>query len=118
MEGFVRADIIKIKKDMEVIEKEIKELKDEFSIDNLRHLFGRLLTIIGNYCRHDCKTMKCSNCRIGRVISIIETKIAELERIRVLEMEFLKLFNEYTEYVIKEAEDDLKELEREVLGDE
>ena len=118
MEGFVRADLIYVKNRMNEIEKEVKELKEKFNTDELRTLFNRMLITLGNYCRHDCKEVKCSNCRIGRVIGIIETKIAELERIRVLELEYLKLFNEYADYILEEMEDDLKELEREVLGNE
>ena len=51
-------------------------------------------------------------------MNIIETKIAELRRIKALELEYLRLFNEYAEYVLNDIEDDLKELEKEVLTDE
>jgi len=117
MSGFKRADLIKVKNDMEIIQKELNELKEKFSIDELRKLFNEMIVILGNYCRHDCKELTCNECKIGKLMNIIETKIAELRRIKALELEYLRLFNEYTEYVIKKVENDLKELEQEVLSD-
>ena len=118
MTGFKRADLIKVKNDMEIIQKELNELKEKFSIDELGTLFNEMIVILGNYCRHDCKELTCNECRIGKLMNIIETKIAELRRIKALELEYLRLFNEYAEYVIEEVENDLKELEQEVLTDE
>ena len=118
MTGFLRERIIKVKNDMETIQKELNELKEKFSMDELRAIFNRMYVTLTNYCRHDCVNRNCKECRINKVMNIISAKLDELDRIKALELKFLKLFNEYAEYVIEEVENDLKELEQEVLSDE
>jgi len=118
MTGFLREQIIKVKNDMETIQKELNELKEKFSMYELRAIFNRMYVTLTNYCRHDCVNRNCKECRINKVTSIISAKLDELDKIKALELKFLKLFNEYAEYVLNDIEDDLKELEKEVLSDE
>ena len=118
MTGFKRADLIKVKNDMEIIQKELNELKEKFSMDELRAIFNRMYVTLTNYCRHDCVNRNCKECRINKVTSIISAKLDELDKIKALELKFLKLFNEYAESILNDIEDDLKELEKEVLSDE
>ena len=103
---------------MEIIQKELNELKEKFSMDELGTLFNRMYVALTNYCLNDCVNRNCKECRINKVMNIISAKLDELDRIKALELKFLKLFNEYAEYVLNDIEDDLKELEKEVLSDE
>ena len=117
MEGFKNAYFIHIRNEMKEIEKEIKVLKEEFSLEELNKLFDSLLKTLGTHCLCECKVFECRKCRVRSVIGLLESKITKLERIKALELRFLELFNEYAEYVIEGMGDDIKELTKEVLSD-
>ena len=110
-------DVLKLKEEMDTTILELIRLKERFCTDELRTLFNRMYVTLTNYCLNDCVNRNCKECRINKVMNIISAKLDELDKIKALELKFLKLFNEYTEYVIKKVENDLKELEQEVLSD-
>ena len=82
MNGFKRADLIKVKNDMETIQKELNELKEKFSMDELGTLFNRMYVALTNYCLNDCVNRNCKECRINKVMNIISAKLDELDKIK------------------------------------
>ena len=102
MNGFKRADLIKVKNDMETIQKELNELKEKFSMDELGTLFNRMYVALTNYCLNDCVNRNCKECRINKVINVISAKLDELDKIKELERNYRRLFNVFVESVFKE----------------
>jgi len=111
MSGFETAYTIYVKDRLKAIETELKTLKEQFEIDNIRKVFHDIVVELSNYCRNDCKSQDCSECKIGKVINIVESKLSDIDKIRSLELQFLKLFSKYADVILSEIESDLESID-------